>query len=285
MNNTISPPFGEKDLLSSSSFVVYCNKHGQEITKRELQQWEQEGLFSPISKQNNYPLYSTLQMYAIRIIKNALMMDTDKNSRMVYLNFRLNEYYRYFNLLNELNSLWEKREKLLQKEGKKSLKFITEDNQGNRFSIKDKENVEKLIDERLKSNAQALLKKYAPALKTLEYLRLFFLSYGIFGLKIRSMSLRSSYLKFLEEKQLIRVEDSYKRVAMLNWLIAMMGGSKTTIKQLILSDPEYKVCPYCKTSFIPARKTQITCGSNFCISTHKNELKKKARKTTRKYKA
>lgn len=241
--------------------------------------------------------YASYQMYPLQFIqnrrsitiKNAGLFKSDdewvnagqtlkemytKDVSNDFIKQKIIDYYKLFGFMNDLEELWEYRQKDLSKFYKKAVKGYG----GNRKdAMDDLRHHEETFDKELSPKAKRLLAKHKVSVDYLENWRITFLGFGTFGLRIKVMTLRNPYLKTIEEETLANTEHPYKIVYLINWFIKLVGGKETTIKELILGFAG-KYCPYCQTPFEPIRKTQVSCGSASCKRAHENEIKRQKRK-------
>ena len=131
----------------------------------------------------------------------------------------------------------------------------------------------------LRTQAKNLLKKYEYTQDELDYWRRFLASKTLFGEARRSTKQIQAYLKGIREETLKKAEDVNLMIATVNQFIYWATGKEATLHNIQASIPsDDKVCVICHNTFHPLRDTQVTCGRAVCVSTHKNELKKRRRR-------
>lgn len=185
-------------------------------------------------------------------------------------------YNKFFAFADDLSRLWDERMVELEIEFSR-MKKVLEKSEESDLNPTDILEAENRVDELLKAKGTELLKKHAMPMNELDNWRVTLLSYGSFGIRFRSIS-QKPYLTKINDEDLAKSEDPYKIVQQLNWLIAINGGQKLTVKELLIRSGEYTTCKYCERAYKPKRIDQTNCGLQDCQRKHKNELKKEKRK-------
>jgi predicted nucleic acid-binding Zn ribbon protein len=95
----------------------------------------------------------------------------------------------------------------------------------------------------------------------------------------RSGSITASYIKCMtDEDRLIEIEDVNRMIYVLNRIVMYATGEVNTVQQVLMGRPGQH-CVVCGSAFSPGRASQVTCGEDVCVRTHKNDLKRARRGT------
>lgn len=229
--------------------------------------------------------YSKLQMYLIYFIRNrkipsgngaiktpgGFVLITQLSNKKFTYQIQLQIFFRVFDFINHINNLWQIRQKGINTLINEKIKFFEK---GEKFSIVVKANIDQEADKKLETYAKELLEKYKFSTKDLEEWRLFFLGFGTFGLSSKLMGPKKEYVEVLKEEILSAAEDPYRLVSILSWFISLAGGRKITVRDLLLKDKNYVVCPHCNTNYIPRQRNQETCGEKDCVNAQKRAKRK-----------
>ncbi|MFC1799478.1 hypothetical protein ACFL2Z_01000 [Candidatus Eisenbacteria bacterium] len=245
-----------------------------------------EAFYCPLQM---YPLNFVQSRRVVRITNENLLLSTeewtgmrktlakmfDKGRAYPGIRERVAEYHTFFALFINVEVLWEIEQKDLWEFYEVEIKEWESPPREARDTVRHHRLA---LEKQLGPRAKEIFRESGLSMKELENWRLSFLTFGTFGLRSRTGFMVRQYLKHLEDYDLAETEDPYRIVNILNWFIGLCGGKRTTIKELILHFSG-KHCTVCGRPFEPRKRTQKTCGAESCKKEHKNQLKRKGRKT------
>jgi hypothetical protein len=252
---------------------------------KKFQPWDKKHYYdyytnaNVISKKYQF-LYDKKQILAIKIAYPYLNLlrkwaANDKQKMTEYIQKRIAELYKFFEVYHEIekfyNQFKEKREERVAE-----LKKSKADGEKIK-KIEWEEEFDFEISPQFKKLSQKIVKDFGIDKDMLCDWRNFLSRQSLINESGRSSKIKREYIKSLSIENIIGLEDTNYMIYIMNIFLFFLTGKEDSVKQ-VLGDFNYQICSVCNSGFKPRNKDQITCGSNYCVKEHKNQLKRDKRK-------